>query len=537
MIEIKKFASKIRNHPVLRRQTVAQATILITAFLLLSKFIGYFREVLVAKYFGATGQTDAFLVALIIPTLIMGLVSSGLGTLIIPDYIEKSKKDDKKAKIFVNQIFFIWLIIITILSLIIYLFAPFFVKIFAYGFQGERLDLAIRLTRYLIPLGFATVFIGFFTGIFQSKKQFLYPTIISIIGNILIVLSLILFINKLGINSWMIGELALSIFCFFSLFLVLQERWHFFKSFNLKNFQTERIKKFLIIFFPLMLASGIRIINQIVDKAIASHLSIGSISILNFAQKTYAIPLTILVVPLITAIFPTFSSLAIDKNNRKHYAQILKKALSLSWSIIIPVSVIMMILAEPIVKFLFQRGAFTNIATQLTASTVIMYSIGLFAISANYFLIKIFYSFKDTKIPLILGAIVVSINIIGNIILSKIFGVVGIALATSIASIIGFILYHQVIKNKYFKNENFKIPIKKISKIILLSALMGILAFFLKPYLLSYSQSFLSFAFKFIISGLIFIIFYYFLALLLKIQEIRTIKNYFKKIIKNWQQL
>jgi len=71
---------------------------------------------------------------------------------------------------------------------------------------------------------------------------------------------------------------------------------------------------------------------------------------------------------------------------------------------------------------------------------------------------------------LILGAIIVSINIIGNIILSKIFGVTGIALATSIASIVGFILYNQVIKNKYFENENFEIPIKKISKIILLSA-------------------------------------------------------------------
>jgi len=534
MIKIKTFASKIKNHPILRRQTVAQATILITAFLFLSKFIGYFREILVAKYFGATWQTDAFLVALMIPTLIMGLVSSGLGTLIIPVYIEKSKKDGKQAKIFINQIFFIWLIITAIISLIICLFTPFFVKIFAYGFQGERLNLAIRLTRYLIPLGFATIFIGFFTGIFQSKKQFLYPTIISIIGNALIVLSLVLFVNKLGINSWTIGQLAFGLFFFFSLFFVLQRRWNFFKSFDLKNLQTEKIKKFLIILLPLILAGGINILNQIVDKTIASRLSIGSISILNFAQKTYAIPLTILIVPLITAIFPTFSLLAIDKNNRKHYVRILKKALSLSWSIIIPVSIVMMILSEPIIKFLFQRGAFTNIATQLTASTVVMYSIGLFAVAANYFLIKVFYSFKNTKTPLILGAIIVSINIVGNIILSKILGIQGIALATSIASIIGFILYYQTIKNKYFKNENFEIPIKKISKIILLSALMGILAFFLKPYLLSYSQSSLSLTFKFIISGLIFALFYYFLALLLKIQEIQIIKNYFKKIIQKY---
>jgi len=530
MTKIKRFISKIKNHPVLRKQTVAQATILITTFLLLSKTIGFFREILIAKYFGATGQTDAFLVALIIPTMIMGLVSSGLGTLIIPTYIEKSKKDEKKTKIFVNQIFFIWLIIAIALSLIIFLFTPFFVKLIAYGFKGERLNLAITLTRYLIPLGFATVFIGFFTGIYQSQKQFLYPTIISVIGNLLIILSLILFTNKLGINGWTIGQLSFSVFCFFSLFFVLYKKWNFFKNFDIKKFQTKEIKKFLIILLPLILMGGVNTLNKIIDKTIASHLPIGSISILNFAQRTYAIPLTILTVPLITAIFPTFSSLALDKDKRKNYAQILKKSLFLSCSIIIPISVVMIILAEPIVKFLFQRGAFTNIATQLTALTVIMYSIGLFAISANYFLTKIFYSFQNTKTPLILGAIIVSINIVGNIILSKILGIYGIALATSIASIIGFILYYQIIKNKYFKNENFTISVKKISKIILLSVLLGIISLlFLKPYLLSYSQNFWAFVFKFIVSGLILASFSYFFAQLLKIQELQIIKNYFKK--------
>jgi len=531
MSKIKKLALKVKNHPVLRRQTVAQATILITIFLFLSKFIGYFREVLIAKYFGASGQTDAFLTALMIPGMVMGLISSGLGTLIIPAYIEKSKKDEKEAKIFVNQIFFIWLIIAGLLSLIIYLFTPFFVKLVAFGFRGERFNLAVNLTRYLIPLGFATVFVGFFTGIYQSKKQFLYPTVISVIGNTLIVLSLVLFTNKLGINSWTIGQLFSGIFCFFSLFFLLYKKWNFFKEFNLKKLQTKEIKKFLIILFPLILMGGINILNQIIDKTIASNLAIGSISILNFAQRTYAIPLTILVVPLITAIFPTFSSLAVYKDKRKNYAQILKKALCLSWSIIIPVSIIIMVLAEPIVKFLFQRGAFTSIATQLTASTVAMYSIGLFAVSANYFLIKTFYSFKNTNTPLILGTVIVSINIIGNIILSKVLGVQGIALSTSIASITGFILYYQVIKNKYFRDENFKIPIKKILKIILLSLLLGIVSLFLKPYLLSYSPNFLSFVLKFIASGIILALFYYLFAQLLKIQELQIIKNYFKKLI------
>ena len=532
MTKIKRFVLKIKNHPVLKKQRVLQATILITVFIFISKIIGYSREVLIAKYFGTTGQTDAFLVALIIPTLVMGLISGGLFTLIIPIYIEKRRENPQKAKIFINQIFLLWCLVLLFLSLILLFFTPFFVKLVAFGFEGERFNLAVKLTRYLIPLGFFAVLVGLLKGIYQSQKQFFYPIIISVIGNALIVLSLILFTPYLGINSWTVGQLLCIILSFLALFLVLWKKWGFFQNFFLKNILWQEIKHFLIILLPLTLIGGIDILNQLIDKTIASRLQIGSISILNFAQRTYTIPLGFLVIPLITALFPTFSSLALDKDKRKNYAQILKKSLNLSWSIIIPVSVVIMILAEPIVKFLFQRGAFTNIATQLTASTVTMYSIGLFAISANYFLTKIFYSFKDTKTPLILGAIIVSINIIGNIILSKILGVQGIALATSIASIIGFILYYQIIKNKYFKNENFNIPIKKLLKIMLLSLSLGIISLFLKPYLLSFSKNFVFFAFKFIVSGSILALFYYLFAQLLKLQELQIIRNNIKNLIK-----
>ncbi|MBL7053963.1 murein biosynthesis integral membrane protein MurJ [Patescibacteria group bacterium] len=528
MTKNRKFILKRKNHNIFKKQNIAQATILISIFLFLTKIIGYFREILIAKYFGTSSQTDAFLVALMIPLSIMGLISGGLGTLIIPIYLKKTKENLEKAKIFINQIFFIWIIITSILCFGIYLFTPFFVKLFAYGFDKERFNLTIKLTKYLIPMGFMTVFIGFFTGIFQAKKQFLYPILIGFIGNIIIVLSLILFTNNIGINSWVYGVLLSSCFSFLLLFLFLYKKWNFFKKFNLKKWQKKEIKNFLIILLPLILISGLNTLNQLIDKIIASTLSVGSIAILNFAQRIYTIPLGLLMIPLTIAIFPTFSSMAINSNKKKDYSKILKKAINFSWSIIIPISVIMIVLAEPITKFLFQRGAFTNTSTQLTYPTVIMYLIGLFAISANYFLTKIFYSFKNTKTPLILSAIIISINIVANIILSKILGVKGIALATSIASITGFILYYQVIKNKYFKNEDFKISWKKILKIIPLSILLGAISLLLKPYLLSYSSGVIPFGFKFIISGIILATFYYFFAQLLKIQEIKIIKNYLK---------
>lgn len=529
MVEIKKIFLRAKNHSIFKKQTVIQATTLITIFLFLNKFIRFLIEIFIAKYFGATAQTDAFLIALIIPTIVMSLAAGGIGTLIIPICIEGFKKNREKEKIFINQIFFLWFLVAIITALIIYLFTPFFVKLIAYGFEKERFNLAVSLTKKLIPLGVTTIFVGFFTGIYQSRNQFLYPIVVSTVGSALIIFCLLLFVNKLGVNSWVIGQLSFGIFSFFALFFLLYKRWEFFQKFCLRKIQFKKIKKFLFILIPLMLMGGIQILNQIVDKTIASHLSIGSVSILSFAQKTYTIPLTILVIPLITAIFPTFSSLALDKEKRGNYAQILKKSLFLTWSIIIPVSVILIILAEPIVRFLFQRGSFTSANTLLTASTVRMYSLGLFAVSANYFLIKIFYSFKNTKTPLTLSIITVAINILGSIVLSKILGAQGIALATSVALIIGFILYYRVIKNKYFKKENLKINIEEMSKIILISILLGIISFFLRPYLIVYQSNSLYFILRLITVGLILISIYFVLSQLFKLQEIKIAQNYFKK--------
>jgi len=530
-----KFSSLIKKFPFLKRQNVAEATILMASFLFLSKVIGYFREVLVAKYFGASSQTDAFLVALIIPSSIMGIISTGLSTLIIPIYIEKKKKNPEKAKIFVNQIFLLWSIILLVLSFLIFIFAPFLVKLIAFGFQGQRLDLAILLTRYLTPIGFATVLTGLFIGLFRAERQFLYPTIISIIGNVLVVSCLILFHSLLGINSWTLGRLLYAGFTFFALFWVLWKKKNLFQKFSLKYVNWLEIKEFFFLLFPLILTSSIATLHQIVDKTIASFLPVGAIAVLNFAQRTYTIPLSLLALPLSFAIYPTFSSLALEKEKRVDYSKTLQKALCLSWYIIIPCSILFIALSQPIVKFLFQRGAFTIQDTVRTSLTVSLYSLGLFAHAANYFLNKAFYSFKNTKTPLIISSIIVGINIIASILLSRILGVAGIALATSISSFIGFVLSLAVLHKKYFKFSARRPLAFQAIKTIIACIPLTILSFIFKPYL-SANLKFLLLLPRFILVGIILTLVYLFLSYLLNLEGYRIIIEYLKKTLSKYKK-
>lgn len=478
-----KIVSKIRHSRILNRQSITEATLIIAVVTFLSKIVGYAREVLVANYFGATAQTDAFLIAMLVPSMLLGLIAGGLQTVIIPVYTERKKQDSQNARIFINQVFFITVLFLFLISIVMFIFPTFFIKVVAYGFESDRLSLAVYFMRFLVIFGFFTVLTGFLTGLYQAEKQFLYPAILGLIGNSFIPISLFLLHSPLGINSWTVGELAFSSFLFFGLFIVLFFRRNFFKTFEFNHIDWGNMSHFGALLIPIIAGSGIGIINQIVDKTVASSLAEGSIAVLNFAQKVYLIPLGLFAVPLSVAVYPTFSSLATEKNY-KSYAETFVQSMSFLIYVMIPISVIFITLSQPIVRILFQHGAFTQSDANVTAFAVSMYSLGLFALAANDILWRSFYSFQDTKTPLYLGIIVVAINIIGNLILSRILGAGGIALATAIAATTGLFLYAYALRKKqYIKELHYAPLLKEGIKIIAISIFIGFLSILLKPYI------------------------------------------------------
>lgn len=528
--------NRIKNSRILRMQRISEATLIIASLTLISKLIGYLREALAANYFGASAEMDAFVIAMLIPTMVFGLIAAGgLQTIIIPIYIEKKKIDPEKARIFVNQIFFIASVLLAILSVLLFTFPEFFIKLVAYGFTGQRLVLAARFTRYLIALGFFSIFTGFLTGLFQTEKQFLYPAIIMLLGNMLIPLSLVLLHNKIGINSYTIGQIVASGVTFFGLFLFMFFKRGFFKKYSLKSVDWLEIKHFGGLLVPIMFVSGLSFINQIVDKTISSSLTTGSIAILNWAQLVYALPVGLLSTSLSTAIYPTFSLLAVEKNY-SGYEKTFNKTISLLAYIMIPITFIFILLSEPIVRILFQHGAFTQADTNTTAFTVSMYSLGLFIYSANDIMTRIFFSFKDTKVPLYRSLVMVGLNIVGNLTLSRILGTAGIALSTSISSSIGFLMYANMLKRRnYIKGLSFRNILKEIFKVLIASISVIILAYFLKPYIMN-ASSFLTIIGRFLVALIPILACYVFISFILKLEGFKTLSGYATSFIKRMRK-
>jgi putative peptidoglycan lipid II flippase len=443
---------------LLHRQSVAQAAVLIAIVSFLSKFVGFAREMVIARQFGATGQTDAFLVGMMVPGLVLGLFAGGLGTLIVPWYLGHKKEDPDRARLLVDQVTLVWTILFAVLCLGVWAFAPQLVSILARGFEGARYALAVQVTRLLVPMGFMLVLTGLFTGLLQAESSFLVAHMWTFLGNVGTVVCLLTLTSALGIHAWTLGQTVAAVVGFAPLILLLGgRRYGFFGRLSLRHIQWRVIVQFAALLTPLVLAGGVGTLNVMADRWVASRLPEGAIAVLNFSGRIWTIPITLLAGPIATATFPAFSSMAADGSALHAMDDKVRRTVAFISYIVIPSSVGIIVLATPITRLLFQRGAFDAAATTVTASCVQMYALGLVFQAVLPILGKVFYAFKNTVTPLLIGASIVGANVAGNIILSRYLGAAGIALATSITVALGTAVY-TVLVRRYFRGEDRATP-------------------------------------------------------------------------------
>jgi len=436
---------------MLHKQTVVQATILISLINFLSKFVGYVREMLIAKYFGATGVMDAYVIGLQIPTLVLGLFAGGLGTLIIPMYISRKQKDPQDAKRYVNQILIVWGSIFLVISALTVVLAPQLVRLVAYGFHGERFELAVKITRLLALYGFFNIINTYFGSILQAEKQFFITALTASILNIVVVFAIYLFSNHFGIYTLVLttyivvfGSLAVSVF-------LLATRYHLL-SFVKVSIKWAEIREFFFLLLPLLLSTGVGTINAIVDRTIASGLPHGSIAALQYSQKIWQLPTSLFIGSIAVTIFPTFSELASNKLKLFEYKQSINKTIIALMYFLIPSTAFLILFSLPITRLFYERGAFDTSATSLTSFVSQMYCVGILYMSLYPIIMRVFYSFKNTITPLLISVVAVGLNVIGNIVLSKYFYAGGIALATSLSQFVAFIVAYLLLAN-YFKTK------------------------------------------------------------------------------------
>ena len=505
---------------------VATATISLMLATIIAKVLGFGRELVLASSYGASMYSDAYLTAMNIPLVLFTIIGTTLGTVLIPMYFEvNSDLGEKKALNFTNNVFNIVIAICIVLAILGLVFTEPLVKVFAMGFEGQTLKVAIDFTRITI---IGIVFTGLsyvMTAYLQIKNNFTVPGLISVPKNIIIIASIILSVKYnpyIMIWGTLIGIATEFIF---QLPFAIKSGYKYQPYINIKD---KYIKKMSWLIGPVLIGVAVNQINAMVDRTLASTLVEGSISALNYANKLNGFVMAMFITSVAAVIYPMLSKLSSEDNKEKFISSVVQSVNSVIL-LVIPISVGAIVLATPIVKLLFQRGEFDAIATSMTAIALIMYSIGMVAFGLRDILGKVFYALQDTKTPMINGAMAMIMNIVLNIILVKYLQLAGLALATSISAIVCIFLLFGSLKKKigYFGQDKI---IKTTIKSIVSAVIMGVVTYFAYDIISNLlGIGFIKEAVSLAVSVGVGAITYGILVVVLKVDEINVITNMVKK--------
>ena len=462
-------------------------------FTLISRILGYFRDVLIAIYLGSGPIADAFFVAFRIPNTFRRLFSEGtFNAAFVPSYSSELASGKQIAQKFANKIFNLLLIGLLLIVLVIEIFMPSFVFIIAPGFSdnSDKFDLTISLTRITFPFLLFVSLSSFFSAILNSHNKFAVASAAPIILNIFLILVLIF---QIYLNDDLVFYLSYAVTfagivqLIFLLFFI--KRFYFPKiTFSFKI--DYKVKLFFKKLLPSIFSSGVTQINILVGTIIASF-QVSAVSYLYYADRIYQINLAIAGIAIGTVLLPNLTK-HIQSKNKKKIDFIQNKALELSLFLSLPATIALLIASEEITSSLFGYGSFDLLSVKNSSNALFYFALGLPAFS----IIKIFSSFlfarHNTKIPFYYSFFSVIINIIISLYFFDTMGFIIIPIATTISSWLNALLLLIYLINKEYFLIKFDF-IKSFFKIVLSTILTSIIFYNLINYFrdnLSYSSEY-----------------------------------------------
>ncbi|MEG0180809.1 MAG: murein biosynthesis integral membrane protein MurJ [Romboutsia sp.] len=453
---------------------IAKAALWIMFATMFSKILGFCRELVLANFYGTGFYADVFLLTLNIPSLIVAIIGSAVVTSYVPIYFDiKEKSGSESALKFTNNMLNLSCIAAIIIAILGLLFTKEFIMVFAGGFEGEKFALAVTFTKIMIS---GVIFLSatrLFSSYLQVNENFSIPALIGIPYNVIIIIA-IMVSTKTHINVLAIGALlAMASQLLFQIPFALKKSYKYQNYINAKD---ETIKEMIILVLPMLVGVAVGQINTAVDRALATTLGNGPLSALNYAARLNDFVMAIFITSIVTVIYPKLAKLS-NTDNKEGFISTIVKSSNFILLVVLPISIGAIVLAEPIVRILFERGKFDASSTHMTAVALKFYALGLLAMGIRDVLVRAFYSLSDTKTPMINSSIALGVNIVLNLILIKVMGYAGLALSTSLASILTVILLFRSLKKKsgYFGGDKI---IKTGIKSLLASIVMGFATIF-----------------------------------------------------------
>lgn len=427
-------------------KSLFKSSAVVGSITMISRVLGFIRDMVTAHLFGASAAFDAFTVANKIPNFMRRLFAEGsFSQAFVPVLSEYQKqKTNEEVKQFINSIAgtlgFI-LLFVTIFGVVC---APLIIRVFAPGFdtQGPRFDLAVTMLRITFPYLMLISLTAFSGAILNTYNRFWVAAFTPVFLNIVMISAALWLSPRMA--TPIIG-LAWGVFIAGAIQLIFQ--WPFLRNIRLHpipkiNFKDQGVRKVLKLMLPALFGVSVSQVNLLLDTLFASLLAIGSVSWLFYSDRVMEFPLGVFGVTISTVILPNLSRHHATQSTEE-FSQTIDWALRCVLIVGLPAAVVLAVISGPMLSTLFQYGHFDAFAVEMSRKSLTMFAIGI----APFMLVKIlasgFYAKQDMKTPVKIGIIAMVANMLFNVILIWPLKHAGIALATSLAALLnaGLLIY------------------------------------------------------------------------------------------------
>ena len=408
-----------------------RAASIITAAAVVSRILGYVRESVLAARFGASSLTDAYLTAQDLPLTLNATLVGALVAVFIPVYREAVQRRGPEAgRRLTSSVLNVTLAVVTLLTALGLLAAPLLIELLVPGFTPDLKALTVSLVRLTLPALMILGVSGVVTALLNGNRRFTGPALVGLPQNLAIIVAVLLVSGPEDVDR---AALGVVVGAFFG--LLIQLPWARGLGFGyqpLLELTDPGLRRMGQMILPIMLSFGVQHVQIIVDRVLASGLVGGSIAALNFANRINSLPYGVIGVAITTVLFPTLSELAASHRMDELKATVSGGLRTLAF-ILVPMTVGVYLFREPLVRLIFERGAFTAGGTQMTAEALQFYALGILFFGWMDLLNRTFYALQDTRTPMIIAVASVGLNIILNLLLIGPLRHAGLALGTAIA--------------------------------------------------------------------------------------------------------
>ena len=424
---------------------------------------------LIARFFGTSNATDAYMVAMWTPMLVWSLGDTVLVSALVPYLVSLGVKKGKEAakesaggvlsRTFLLSLFF---------ALLVLAFAPYLVRLFAPGFAHEHRVLTTRLVRVLTPAIFLSGLTSFLSSLSYAARKFLAPAVAALIPSLAIILFLLLFVDRWSIYSVVAGfssGLAVQL----TILIVALLKHGLLPRFHWKGLDKNRgvLRRLAPRFGHNLLSQAI----SVVDRLFASTLAVGSISILAYSFQVARLTPMVIESALGKTLMPLLSKI-VAEGKLNNIREFIPRYVGLITFIMAPIALILIYFRIPVIHILYQRGNFTSDATMLTAHTFIFYMLAVTSQSVRMVFGGVFAATGDTLTPFAIGILSFLLNIPLNYFFSRQWDLAGIAIATLCISALGMILTFERLNAK-IGPFRLSLAFKALVKIALAVVVMG----------------------------------------------------------------